>query len=101
MARYLMLALNGASAKPDDEAAYDQWYRDVHIPDLLSVPEVRTARRYKTVHSSTDWKYVAAYEIETDDLAATTQTMRAAMRPSDPALDKGEAGQILAIEIGD
>lgn len=99
MTRYVLLALNGPSKDENDEAIYHKWYEEVHMPDLLTVPEVKSARRYKTVHSSTDWRYVAVYEIETDDLARTTEAMRNAMRPSDPSLDKGEAGQILAVEI--
>lgn len=100
MARYIMLALNGPAGSEADEATYGQWYQDVHIPEMLAVPGVTSARRYQTLHSSTDWRYVSVFEIETDDLATTTAALRTSVQPSDPALDKGETGQLLAIALG-
>jgi hypothetical protein len=45
------------------------------------------------------WPYVAAYEIETEDLAAVMQRMATEPRPFDPAFDRSGSGHILAIEV--
>ena len=69
MPRYLLVALNGPTDGPDDETTYNRWYDDIHVPDLEAIPGVVSAKRYKVERSNrAPWPYVAAYEIETDDL---------------------------------
>jgi hypothetical protein len=49
-------------ASPDHEAEWCDWYDTVHIPDMLSVPGVRHATRYREIGG--DSLYVAIYDID-------------------------------------
>ncbi len=98
MAKYLLLALNGPTS-PDVDKTYNRWYDDIHIPDLLEVPGVTSARRFKAIKSNTPWPYVAAYEIETDDLPHLLKVMEEQPRPFDPSFDRSTSGHILAVAI--
>jgi hypothetical protein len=100
MARYLLLALNGPT--PDgDEAAYNRWYDEVHVPDLEAIDGVLSARRFKVLQAKgVDHPYVAAYEIETDDLEALMADMTTKPRPFDPNFDRPASGFVLAQAIG-
>jgi hypothetical protein len=99
MAKYMLLAMNGPTAGEGDEAAYNKWYDEVHVPDLLTVPNLLSAQRYKVVQSNTPYPYVAAYEIETDDLAQTLKDMSALPNPFPAYFDSAKSGHILAIAL--
>ncbi len=99
MAKYLVLALNGPSEGQDE--AYNRWYDEVHLPELLAVPGIVKATRYKIVQSNQPWPYVAAYEIETDDLKATLGAMQAGMGPFPDSFQRDGSGNILAMALGD
>lgn len=98
MTKYLLLALNGPTS-PEGEPAYNRWYDEIHVPDLLEVPGVTSAQRFKVVQGNVSWPYVAAYEIETDDLAEVLRVMETQPRPFDPSFDRSNSGHILAIAI--
>ena len=99
MPKYLIIALNGPKAGEGQEEAFNTWYDEVHVPDLMKAPGMVAARRYKVLRSSTPWPYVATYEVETDDLAKTFEGMSQA-RPFDPSFDKENSASIIAIELG-
>ena len=96
MARYLLLALNGPTDGDGDKETYNHWYDEVHLPDLLELDGIQTAERFEVVHSNTEWPYVAAYEIETDDIDAVLKDMTEKPRPFTPAFDRSKSGFILA-----
>jgi Domain of unknown function (DUF4286) len=56
----------------DSEEAYNQWYRETHIPQILGVEGFVSARRYRLnkelTANSTEYTYITIYEIEGDDL---------------------------------
>lgn len=60
---------------PGREAEYHDWYNNMHIPDILQTPGFVSARRYE-IREPRDGrgKYLAVYEIETDDIDATMKT---------------------------
>jgi hypothetical protein len=99
MARYLLLALNGPT--PDgDEAVFNDWYDNVHVPDLEALDGVLAARRFKVMQSNgTSHPYLAAYEIETEDLGKVMEDMKN-IRPFDPTFDRSTSNFILAQAIG-
>jgi hypothetical protein len=71
--RGALMALTNPTA--DADAEYNRWYNDVHLPDVLRIPGIVRARRYRLAdqqHIETDlpWKYLAIYELEHDDLAS-------------------------------
>jgi len=100
MARYLLVALNGPTEGEGDEAAYNDWYNNVHVPDLLKITGVQSARRFKVLSSKrADWPYLAAYEIETDDPDAVLAELATKPRPFTPAFDRQNSAFVLAVEM--
>ena len=72
MARYNIVVLS--NAVEGREAEFNEWYTKTHIMDLLKCPGVITAQRFQTVESQSPnaaQRYMARYEVETNDLAAT------------------------------
>ena len=56
---------------PEADSAYNDWYTNVHVPDVLEVPGYVSAIRYKAFPS---WqpiaqKYLTIYDLEVDDAA--------------------------------
>jgi hypothetical protein len=104
MARYLLLALNGPTAGDGDEAALNRWYEEEHLPAFMTIEGIKSARRYKVIQGNVPglaevWPYVAAYEIETDDLTAVSARLAEKMRVFHPALDRTKSAFIRAIQI--
>jgi len=104
MARYLLLAMNGPTAGEGDEEAYNRWYDEEHLPDFRKMPEVKSARRFKTLRGKVPglgqpWPYVTAYEIETDDFAGFSTRLAAVMQAFAPTLDRSSSGHLMTIQI--
>ena len=72
MPKYLLLAFNGPTAGEGDEETYNRWYDEVHLPGFRKIDAVRSVKRFKVLNGKMpgmeNWPYIAAYEIETDDL---------------------------------
>ncbi|HWE57603.1 MAG TPA: hypothetical protein VG435_19025 [Acidimicrobiales bacterium] len=70
------------------EREYHDWYDHTHLADVMAVPGVRSARRYRS--GDTDGRYLAVYQLDGDpDQVLAEMTRRfgtEAMAPSD-ALD--------------
>lgn len=109
MARYLLLALNGptpgeSNQGEGNEAALNRWYEEEHLPAFTNIEGVRSARRYKVMQGKVPgvdeiWPYIAAYEIETDDLAAVSAKLAEKMQIFHPALDRTKSAFIRAVQI--
>jgi hypothetical protein len=56
---------------PAREAEFNRWYDEVHLPDVLTVPHIVAAQRYKLAgpanKNEPDAQYLAVYELDTDD----------------------------------
>ena len=81
MAKYTFIVLtNPVEGK---ESEYNDWYDRQHIPDVLNVPGFVSAQRFHLADAQMSrdgnraHKYLAVYEIETDDLAGTLKELRA------------------------
>ena len=103
MARYLLLAMNGPTDGEGDEETLEKWYREEHLPDFRKIAAVKSARRFKTLRGKipgrdAPWPYVAAYEIETDDMAAVSAEL-AKLQNFHPTLDRSQSANIMAMEI--
>lgn len=55
------------------EDEYNQWYDEVHVPDVMAVPGVKGAQRYQLAPSDSQGggappahRYLAVYEIDGD-----------------------------------
>jgi hypothetical protein len=61
-----------SSPERDDE--YNDWYTNTHLPEVLDVPGITSARRFKasSVAPPPDGapEYCAVYELEVDDLSS-------------------------------
>jgi hypothetical protein len=82
MARHILLVQSEPRDGRDDE--YNQWYDEEHLPEVLEVAGFVAARRFVAVpgvHGELPaHPYLAIYEIETDDPAATLATLSTAAR---------------------
>ena len=104
MARYLLLALNGPTNGDGDEDALNRWYESDHLPAFKKIEGIKSARRYKVLQARVPglaeiWPYVAAYEIETLNLAAVSAQLAATMQEFHPALHRTKSAFIRAIQI--
>jgi hypothetical protein len=71
MKKWLFVVESNCS-DPEREQEFDDWYNETHLPDMLEVTEIVRATRYRNVSPQTgEAKYLALYEFETDDLAAS------------------------------
>jgi hypothetical protein len=64
---------------PAREREYNDWYSGTHLPDVLAVPGIVAARRYR-VHGTADpavHEYLAIYELDADDLSVPVKELRA------------------------
>jgi hypothetical protein len=70
MAKWLTVAeTNCADASRESE--FNEWYDNIHLPDVLELPGMMRITRYEnTEPSSGKAKFLALYEIETDDIGA-------------------------------
>ena len=75
---------------PAREKEFNDWYNQIHIPDIMSTKHINKATRYEltTPPGKLDYitsladgrgKYLAVYEIETDDIEATMSAFRTKM----------------------
>ena len=67
---------------PGKDAEYNRWYNDVHIPDVLNASGFVRAQRFKMAETQANpkadktYQYLALYEIETDDIAASLKDLQ-------------------------
>ena len=79
MEKHLFVGFTNRVEGQDD--AFNAWYSDVHLKDVLKVPGIVTAQRFKLSDVQRDqppfpWRYLALYEIETDDLNHTLAALK-------------------------
>ena len=70
------------------EAEYNLWYDQVHFHDLLQIPGIKTAQRFRPLSHPglPESPFLAIYEIETDDISTAMQALQNGtytIRPSD------------------
>jgi hypothetical protein len=87
----ILFIVESNCADPTREEEFNEWYNKTHLPDVLESPEVLRAVRYQRMDTSGGQaKYLALYEIETNDFPALVKSteenmekVRAAGRWSD------------------
>jgi hypothetical protein len=77
MARYLLLAFSDCK-DPSREKEFNDWYTNLHVPDMLEVPGMIRASRWASAEPKEGQhrQYLALYELETEDLAAFDAKVR-------------------------
>ena len=70
MNKYIMAVYSNAVEGRDDD--YNQWYNDIHLGEVIEVPGFVAAQRFAVAGDpvrgdAPAHKYLAIYELETDD----------------------------------
>ena len=79
MTRHVLLVLSNAANGRDD--AFNDWYTNVHLPDVLAVDGFVAAQRFRLADAQLQpdrpapHRYLAVYEIEADDSSAPLQAL--------------------------
>ena len=82
---------------PSKEREFNEWYDNIHLADILETPGFVRASRYENTNPAEgQGKFVAIYEIETDDLA---QTMAAFSDKLNSIMTQGRMSDVL-IAVG-
>lgn len=80
MARGIMV-VQSSPVSPDREEEFNDWYDNIHLPEICAVPGFVSGRRYKLTGAADGNDgapaYLAIYEIEADDLADPPARWRA------------------------
>lgn len=89
MAKYSFVVLSNPT--PGNEAEYNRWYNEQHLPDVLAVPGFVAAQRFRRddPDSQLKYSYMAIYEIESDDVAKTMADLNG--RAGTPAMQLSDA----------
>ena len=69
----LLVMTNAVEGK---ESEFNEWYTSRHIHDILNVKGVVSAQRFKFLAGKNDFRFLALYELETDDPEAVLATIR-------------------------
>jgi len=67
--KFISIALTNAAEGREDE--YNQWYEQQHVFDVLRVPGIQSAQRFRISDQSRQklgYRYMAVYEVETDNI---------------------------------
>ena len=77
MTKYLLFAFSDCK-DPKKEKEFNDWYDNMHMPDMLEVPGFIRATRWMSADKKENEvrKYLAMYELETDDLDKFNADMR-------------------------
>jgi hypothetical protein len=77
MAKYLLFAFSDCK-DPKKEKEFNDWYDNMHMPDMLEVPGFIRATRWVSADKKENEirKYLAMYELESDDLDEFNAAMR-------------------------
>lgn len=84
---------------PEHEEAFNRWYDEVHLPDLLQIEGFLAARRYKLSgpaprNQQPASQYLAVYELASDD----TRTLM--KRLGEEVARLGERGTFPRMRVG-
>jgi hypothetical protein len=53
-----------ATITKDQEAAFNRWYNEEHVPQFLRYPGAVSARRYRAIMGEDTYQYLAVYEVQ-------------------------------------
>lgn len=75
----LIVFTNPVEGREDE---YNDWYTNTHLPDVLRIPGVVGAQRFRCGEIQRDagpfpWGYLAIYHCETDDVRAIIAELKA------------------------
>jgi hypothetical protein len=59
----IVLFVVKATITKEREEAFNRWYNDEHVPQVLQFPGVVSARRYRALEGEDRYRYMAVYEL--------------------------------------
>lgn len=81
-----MMVVQTRPVSADREDEYNDWYTNQHLDDVVAVPGFGTARRFVLSETRpvdglppSEFKYLAIYELDTDDVEGAAQAMKDAL----------------------
>ncbi len=81
MSKYIMMVYTNPVEGKEDE--YNEWYSNVHLSEVLGLPGFVGAQRFELTDPSAQGapphKYLAVYELETDDPNKPSEALNAAL----------------------
>lgn len=77
--KYKIIVLINAIEGKEDQL--NDWFTNVHMPDALKIPGFVSGQRFKLTPEQREgadpkWKFLALYELETDDLQGLIDEMK-------------------------
>ncbi len=87
MAKHMLVVFTNAAEGKHDE--FNRWYNDVHLGDVLKVDGFVAAQRFELKGMNDEespHRYLALYEIETDDIDAVVKGLEEAAAAGTMAL---------------
>ena len=101
MAKQILLVLSDPVAGREDE--YNDWYNNQHLHDVCNAPGFLSARRFKILDGDAGHRYLAIYEMESDnpkaDFARLGELGAAGKMPLTDALDVENVKTLLFEQI--
>lgn len=87
-----ILVVESNPVSPEREDEFNDWYTNTHLDDVVAVPGFGSATRYviSDVETNSDSKvhrYLAIYELETEDVAAAAAALAEAVAGGMPVSD--------------
>lgn len=79
---HIMVVATECETGREDE--FHEWYEQVHIPDLLAIPGIRSAQRYRSTREDGSNRWLAIYEL-VDDPAEVDRRIAATSMFRSPA----------------
>ncbi len=77
MARHILLVLSNCAPGRDTE--FNTWYDGTHLAEVAAVPGFATAERFALsdvqIMEGSPYRYLAIYDMETDDLKKTLDAL--------------------------
>ncbi len=104
MPKFKMIALTNPVDGRDEE--FNDWYQNVHLPEVVSREGMVSARRYKVavpLLAPVSFGYMAVYDIDTPDIGGFLQTMGAASATNtqSDAADTANSYTVIFSEFGE
>lgn len=96
MEKYLFVTYTDC-ADHSREDEFDDWYNNVHVPDMLETPGMISATRWENVFpkGNNRRKYIALYEFETDDIVKFDEALRENGRKSK---ERGRLSDLIVLD---
>lgn len=99
MAQWILLVYTNCT-DPSREQEFNDWYDNVHVPDVLETTDFVGCNRYVINNPGADTSnYLATYEIETDDIDRTMMALQEQMRKKTAQGRMSELVQVVSLSV--